>query len=276
MAALVTTLAAADAAHGASSDVPDSEERIAGLDVAIWEPMVGSDPRPLVLFSHGYGGCKNQSNHLARTLANRGMLIVAPDHEDSRCGADRPPERLPPDLLNPNNWSATFHDDRRDDLRKLRAALQADERFSRQIDTKRVALVGHSLGGYTVLGLAGAWPSWKMDEVAAVVALAPFADPFLNGGTLEKVSAPVLFETGTADLAITEALEHRGIFAKTAAPACKVVYHGADHFAWTNLRTDFQDATAAAAAAFLDEAFAKRRPTAAILASSQTARAECK
>jgi predicted dienelactone hydrolase len=204
------------------------------------------------------------------------MLVAAPDHKDNRCGADRPPESLPPELLDPNNWSATFYDNRRDDLGKLRAALQADEKFSPQIDTKRVALVGHSLGGYTVLGLAGAWPSWKMDEVTAVVALAPFAYPFLNGGTLEKVSAPVLFESGTADLAITEALEHQGIFAKTAAPACKVVYHGADHFAWTNLRTDFQDATAAAAAAFLDEAFAKRRPTAAILASPQTARAECK
>ena len=32
-------------------------------------------------------------------------------------------------------------------------------------------LAGHSLGGYTVLALAGAWPSWKLANVRAVLAL---------------------------------------------------------------------------------------------------------
>ena len=42
----------------------------------------------------------------------------------------------------------------------LLAALRDVGYLSPRIDWSRLALAGHSLGGYTVLGLAGAWPQW--------------------------------------------------------------------------------------------------------------------
>jgi hypothetical protein len=61
----------------------------------------------------------------------------------------------------------------------------------------------------------------------------------------------------------------RDAFSRTAA-ACIVVYQNADHFAWTGLDPEYQDAVAAATVAFLDEVFAGESPTAAMLASPQT------
>ena len=46
------------------------------------------------------------------------------------------------------------------------------------------ALVGHSLGGYTVLGVGGGWAHWKDPRVKAILALSPYAAPFINKETL--------------------------------------------------------------------------------------------
>ena len=259
------------------ADAPNSVTRIAGLDVALWLPTGAPGPRPLVLFSHGFGGCKTQSTYLMRALARHGILVAAPDHRDkgARC-PDQPPDllTLPPIFLEPQGWSESTYQDRRDDLQKLRNALPTDPALSGwSIDRDRVALVGHSLGGYTVLGLAGAWPGWKMDKITAVVALAPYAEPFLTQGSLASVAGPVLLQGGEKDPAITPSLLGK-VFAATATPACEVIYGGAGHFAWTDFQTEFQDVTAAATVAFLGEAFAGRRPDETILASTKTKQKE--
>src|SRR5271170_4777599 len=64
---------------------------IAGRDVAIWKPA-GTAPAagfPVVVFSHGFGGCNTQSVFLMEALANAGYLVVAPNHADARCGSAR-------------------------------------------------------------------------------------------------------------------------------------------------------------------------------------------
>jgi predicted dienelactone hydrolase len=251
---------------------------LAGLDVAVWQPTVSPGPYPLVLFSHGAGGCKIQSTYLMRALAEEGMLVAAPDHMDksTKCPAGKPERSdLPADLLDDSKWDPSFHNDRGADIRKLRAALEADPAYSGLIDTTRVALVGHSLGGYTVLALAGVWPSWKMDGITAVVALAPYAQPFVRGGKPSDIDVPVLFQVGSEDQLTPEEVAHP-IFAASAGPACIVTYPGADHFAWTDLKDEFHDATAMAISAFLDAAFARRLPTEVLLASPQAEPPVCK
>jgi predicted dienelactone hydrolase len=247
------------------------ELEIAGLDVAVWPPAVGSGPYPLALFSHGIGGCKTQSTYLMQALAQHGILVVAPDHSDkgARCPDELPkPEEVLQKLPG-------LHEDRRDDFEKLRASLPTDPALSSwPIDPDRVVLIGHSLGGYTVLGLAGAWPSWKMGEIAAVVALAPFAQLLLTDGAVENVSAPVLLQGGGRDRFTPPPDNQDPIFAKLKAPACTVVYQEADHFAWTDRRADFQEVTATATIAFLDQVFAGDPLTKTILASSGTEQVE--
>lgn len=109
-----------------------------------------------------------------------------------------------------------------------------------------------------------------MDQVAAVVALAPFAKPFMRGATPAGIDVPVLFQFGGVEDYLAPSADADAIFGATSAVTCKVIYQDADHFAWVDLTTDFHMASAAATVAFLDEVFAGRAPKAAILASSQT------
>ena len=104
-----------------------------------------------------------------------------------------------------------------------------------------------------------------MHGITAVVALAPYSQPFVRGGMPSGIEVPVLFQVGSED-GVTPEEVTRPIFAASGAPACIISYPGADHFDWTDLQPDFHDATAAAVTAFLDEIFAGRPATEAVLA----------
>src|SRR5687768_1799078 len=80
LAALSAMLAPVETARGAVTD-PDRTEQIAGRETVIWLPPGTDGPHPLVLFSHGAGGCNTQSAFLMRALAQDGMLVAAPNHK---------------------------------------------------------------------------------------------------------------------------------------------------------------------------------------------------
>jgi predicted dienelactone hydrolase len=257
--------------------------RIAGLDVAVWRPAGDGGKHPLILFSHGWSGCKTQSGHLMAAFAAQGMLVMAPDHEDNGCttGLRLP---LPRELLTPETWTEDRYPNRAQDITGLLAAAKSDARYGPLIDARRVALVGHSLGGYTMLGLAGAWPGPQIEGLAAVVALAPYAATFKAAGELDRVITPMLFQAGDQDDA-ARLSDVQAVFARVTAPRCMVVFGDAGHFAWVDrealpawqaglTQPQFQGAIAAAAVAFLQEVF-DGQPIGARLLSLQTPPADC-
>lgn len=127
------------------------------------------------------------------------------------------------------------------------------EGFSTRIDWSRVALAGHSLGGYTVLGLAGAWQSWKLPKVRAVLALSPYANPYVHHGDLAGLGCPVMYQTGTLDLGIAPfLLRPGGIYDNTKPPAYLVEFQRAGHLAWTDLNLKFQTSITDYSLAFLN------------------------
>jgi pimeloyl-ACP methyl ester carboxylesterase len=207
---------------------------IAGLNVAVFTPSApGNAPLPVVLFSHGFHGGNLQSTRLLQQIADSGYMIFAPDHADAPWS-----QRQKVPFGKPQLWSDATYSDRRDDMKHLLDALKTAPRWNTQLDFSRVALIGHSLGGYTVLGLEGAWPSWRLDGLKAVVAWSPYA-PFVIHGRLNPLSAPTMYQTGTRDNAIRLLLEGpRGAFALSNGPKEMVVLNRATHFAWTNLDRD--------------------------------------
>lgn len=175
-----------------------AEQRIsiAGLDVTVWQPdQTRPAALPIVVFSHGFHGCATQSRFLMTALASAGYLVVAANHRDATCNGgsarwiDRPEQRFG----EPATWDETSFRDRTDDVIHLVAALKAMPPWRGCIDWQRFGLVGHSLGGYTVLGLSGVWPSWKLEGVKAVVALSPYVQPFLLRQTPAGLGAPVMY-----------------------------------------------------------------------------------
>jgi len=253
---LVLTASLLVAGHKAWAE--ERQASIAGLTVAVWSPDAPSaTPLPLVIFSHGFHGCATQSRFLIQALAADGYLVVAPNHRDATCDGGASRFRDPPQapLLHPEEWSADTYRDRAADIRRLVAALRADPQWMHRIDWRRVALAGHSLGGYTVLGLAGAWPNWRLRPgISAVLALSPYAQPFVVRHDLSGLAAPVMYQGGTLDFGITPAIaKTEGAYALSPPPKYFVEFEGAGHLAWADFgRSTLHGPIAAYALAFLD------------------------
>ena len=100
-----------------------------------------SGPHALVVLSHGFGGTWRNPSWLAAELVDEGYVVAAVDHPGTTA-FDRDPEK------------AAMLWERPRDVRRLIDALLADR--SLDIDDRRIAAIGHSLGGWTVAELAGA------------------------------------------------------------------------------------------------------------------------
>jgi len=232
-------------------DTAAESAQIAGLRVSIWRPAAAGRA-PLVIFSHGFHGTSTQSAFLMRALAAAGYLVIAPNHKDAGMGGGLR-ERPEMGFGKPDSWTEATYRDRRDDITSLVRALKADPQWTAAIDWSQFALAGHSLGGYTVLALAGAWPSWKLPEVKAVLALSPYAAPFIEKHTLRGLAVPVMYQGGTRDIGITPGIgKGGGAFDQTPAPAEYVEFQGAGHLAWTDLVRDFQPSVDTYCLAFLN------------------------
>lgn len=237
---------------------PQTRVTIAGRDVAMWKPQ-GPAPRsgfPVVIFSHGFLGCATQSTFLTQAFARAGYLTLAPDHLDAFCGtahtAGVPREQKP--FADPKQWDPSTYRDRADDVIAVLDALAAAKSFHGiAVDAHRIALAGHSLGGYTVLGVAGAWPSWKDARVRAVLALSPYLEPYLLKGDLGRLKIPVMYQGGTLDVAITPFVRRaQGAYDRSSTPKYYVEFKGAGHFAWTDLNPKFHALIARYSVAFFD------------------------
>lgn len=127
----------------------NAPQQAAGENAAFYGESVIRDAvpdagvRPLVLLSHGYGGSWRNLNWLAVALVAQGYRVAAPDHPGTSSeNADPAAARA--------LWQ------RPDDLTRVLDALLQQPALAGRIDATRVAAIGHSLGGWTVMALAGA------------------------------------------------------------------------------------------------------------------------
>ncbi len=109
--------------------------------VSVWQPTPESDARQLVIVSHGFSGDRTSHSDMSQQLVALGYTVAAPTHPDI-AGLESGDARLDPLTLRPRHLSLTI-----DALE-----LEADGGF------ESVTVVGHSLGGYAGLRLAGAEP----------------------------------------------------------------------------------------------------------------------
>jgi predicted dienelactone hydrolase len=259
-----------------------------GLTYSAWLPRDFSRHHhdvPLILFSHGFGGCAQQSRTLTQALADAGYAVLAPNHKDKGCEryttglaaglwkmmTGRGPDKSFGDDA---RWDASTEVSRRDDVENLLDFALSHAPYKNAIDASHIGLMGHSLGGYTVLGLAGGWPSWRDRRFKAVLALAPFSSPFIDKGTLAKITIPVMYMGGTRDRLIAAATVRQS-FALTRAPKYLVMLADAGHFAFTELSQRYQATIAAYAVAVFDKTLrARPAPLLDQPASGQVARFE--
>jgi predicted dienelactone hydrolase len=259
-----------------------------GLTYSAWLPKDFARHHhdvPLILFSHGFGGCAQQSRTLTQALADAGYAVLAPNHKDKGCEryttgmaaglwkmmTGRGPDKS---FGKDATWDASTEVSRHDDVETLLDFALSHAPYKSAIDPARIGLMGHSLGGYTVLGLAGGWPQWRDPRFKAVLALAPFSTPFVDKATLGKITIPVMYIGGTRDRLIEPALVSQS-YAMTAAPKYLVMLRGAGHFAFTELNHTYQATIAAYAIGFFDKSLrAKSVPQLDLPAGGQVVRFE--
>lgn len=113
-----------------------------GIDVIPNATPTGNH-HPLIVLSHGYGGSWKNLSWLAAALAAKGYIVAAPDHPGTTT-ADKSPTEAAKLWLRPNDMTRTI------DFVLGHSALIGS------VNDKRIAAIGHSLGGWTVMALIGA------------------------------------------------------------------------------------------------------------------------
>jgi len=194
---------------------------------------------PVVGFSHGFAGHRCQSTFLCTHLASHGYVVVAPDHVGNttvdvmleamrifqgQAGAPDPAEMM--------GRVREIAELRPDDLsHALDFVLEGGVPAAGELDPERVAVSGHSFGGWTTLMVAGRDP-----RVRAAVPLAPAGgeldlpqNPFADLLDLAwPREVPTLYVVAERD----SLLPLRGMFGlleRTPGPRAMVVLRGTDH-----------------------------------------------
>ncbi|WP_460135047.1 alpha/beta hydrolase family protein [Pseudomonas sp. S1_E04] len=121
--------------------IADNAVFIGALGVPDAAPAAGE--HPLVVLSHGYGGNWRNQVWLASALAHRGYIAAAVNHPGTT-SKDRSPAAAAQLWQRPKDLS-----------RAIDAVLAQPTQFG-AVTHHRIAAVGHSLGGWTVLEIAGA------------------------------------------------------------------------------------------------------------------------
>ena len=101
--------------------------------------------RPLIVVSHGTGGAAGQLSWLAESLATRGYIVAAVNHHGNTAAES---------AYLPHGFALWWERPR--DLSVVLDRLLAEPMLSPHIDPARIGALGFSLGGYSVLALAGA------------------------------------------------------------------------------------------------------------------------
>ncbi|MEO0671116.1 MAG: alpha/beta fold hydrolase [Pseudomonadota bacterium] len=99
----------------------------------------------LIVLSHGSGGNMDGLAWLASKLVAEGFMVLAVNHPGSTSGDSSPRRSI-------KVW------ERARDLSTALEALLADPAFAMHVDRERIAAMGFSLGGLSVLQLAGLVP----------------------------------------------------------------------------------------------------------------------
>jgi predicted dienelactone hydrolase len=121
---------------------------------------------PLVVLSHGFGADRRFLSYLAYHLASNGISVVAVEHPGSnvawltsnaidKAGVNAMSTILPASEFVDRPKDVSFVLDRLEQMNRFSSRLRD------KLNTDQVTIIGHSLGGYTALALAGAQPNLK-------------------------------------------------------------------------------------------------------------------
>lgn len=233
----------ADAAHAGQDLEGDARDRYQVLPVApptsqdaVRDAAPASGRFPVLVFSHGLGGHRRQSTFLCTHVASHGYLVAAPDHAGNtvtdvmQMAMQAMSSGELPDFA---GLVRSFIDLRPDDAIFLldRVLDGGAGDLAGRVDAERVAISGHSFGGWTALAVVQRDP-----RVRAALPLAPaggrtFVEPDPFGGSLDfdwGRDVPTLYLVAERDSLLPLDGMHK-LYGETRGPKRMAVLRNADH-----------------------------------------------
>jgi predicted dienelactone hydrolase len=204
-------------------------------------------PAPLMIVSHGLGADRKNFASLAQHLASHGFAVAVLDHPGSNSqklrdllsGAAK--ELIEPSELIDRPLDVSYL------LNELQRLSQPKSLFPNRFNLQQVGMLGHSIGGYTALALAGSeinfaqlrqvchFKSEKITQslanisllvqclalnlppkttynfyeprIQAVIALNPLTSSIFGQQSLQQIQIPIMFVAGSNDVLSPALLE---------------------------------------------------------------------
>ncbi len=229
---------------------PVSSDR--SIPVRVFLPA-GTEPSPVILFSHGLGGSRAGSNYLGEHWSSRGYVSVFLQHPGSDESVWRDKPRT--EILRSMKRAASGEQFRKR-IDDVRGALDELERLNRdpdsplhqRLDPASVGMAGHSFGAKTTQAVSGErfrrWGKtldFRDPRIDAALPMSPSPQKRTDPeDSFDGVDIPWLLMTGTEDAApeaITDTTpeDRRAVFpALPPGEKYELVLNGGEHHAFTS------------------------------------------
>lgn len=220
-------------------------------------------PYPMVLFSHGFNGISWQSLSFTNFVASHGYVVVAMDHQGNTLFDFNADDELAAKVAieRPHDVKFAYQE-------VAAMSMKPTNPLSGMVEPSRIAMTGHSFGGYTALMVAGGfnvvddakaaceagapsdifcpyigyWPAGEtvsltpgIPGLKAVACLAPGGYSAFGDSGLAAVDVPALIVGGSLDPTTPMDVEIHPIFGALPPPKIEAEVINASHMSFTNV-----------------------------------------